>query len=593
MDGKNKIEDKTDVTNTNGKSSRKRSRKHSRTEKDCSDDDEQHHHVRKHSKSDEQKKSNKKSKHRKRHDYDSNNEESSSKSSNYSSNTSDESSQDHRDRKKRHKKEHKKKKIKKRHKKDKSDTKHRHKNDRNDDMKPVDNLERNHSLADALCSLFNHHPNFASELPIILIRLGRGTTMDLSAMTDQDAAQRLTTVFHSLSSFGVTLADDGKTWSWNNPAVSRTSSTNNNNDLVLIRVVRALLDQIGLTMNSIEQYENPPLIHTDSLALPSKNSSGDEGGGNEVERKVIQMLQNFTDGNVAAELVSICTMLIDGEMINLDGIPDEAVKESLESLLIACGLEKSEMDVDDSDDDENINADPTMGFGLPEIQADHVKSMLTSVINICHSKPKASTRRPIKGPMLPDSYNDTYSSDDDDEGPLPFGASDAIRNNILSKEQVKASAARRAYEMACAKEGVDIDPALLMNSVREEWMVVPGKYDFLSSVQTGRSRTFASKVKGVDHQQNESIDPKIQAEIRSIREAYEETRGPSLMDQHREAKMLLQQQKQREANANMNESWKWNRDKDLDAGRRVDTEALGMILGNASTDLKNKFQSGI
>jgi Protein of unknown function (DUF3752) len=583
MEGTNN-DDNYDVIRTSKHSSRKRSRKtkSDKTEKNRFDDDECYHRITKHTRSDERSKRNKKSKHRKQlydgSDYD----EGSSNSSKSSPRILDESSVDHRDRRSRQKKEHKKK-SKKKYKKDKSNTKDRRKQDSGENSKSVDLLERNHLLANALCSLFNHHPNFASELPIILIRLGRGTTFDFSAMTDQDAAQRLTDVFRCLSPFGTTLSEDGTIWSWDNPTGNRTSSTNNTSELVLVRVVRALLDQIGITIEAVQQFENP--------TIGNKISVGIEAADNEVEVKAIQMLEKFSESNVASELAGICTMILEGEMINLDGIPDEAVKESLESLLISCGLEKSEMEIDESDD-KVVGTDTTMGFGLPEKQTDQATIMLSNVINICHSKPKASIRRPIKGPMLPEAYIDGHnSSDNDDEGPLPFGAAATIRENILSKEQIKAAAARRAYELACAKDGIDIDPTTLMHSVREEWMVVPGKYDFLSSVQTGRSRTFASKSKGMDPNQKESIDPKIQAEIRSIREAYEETRGPSLMDQHREAKMLLLQQQQ---NAGSNTtSWKWNRDKDLDDGRRVDKDALGMILGNAGTDLKNKFQGGL
>ena len=43
---------------------------------------------------------------------------------------------------------------------------------------------------------------------------------------------------------------------------------------------------------------------------------------------------------------------------------------------------------------------------------------------------------------------------------------------------------------------------------------------------------------------------------------------------------------------NGKEKWKWSRDEDLDAGRRVDKDALGMILGGAADNLKTKFSGG-
>jgi len=45
-------------------------------------------------------------------------------------------------------------------------------------------------------------------------------------------------------------------------------------------------------------------------------------------------------------------------------------------------------------------------------------------------------------------------------------------------------------------------------------------------------------------------------------------------------------------NSGGKKEWKWSRDKDLDAGRRVDKDALGMILGGAAGDLKSKFSGG-
>ena len=71
-------------------------------------------------------------------------------------------------------------------------------------------------------------------------------------------------------------------------------------------------------------------------------------------------------------------------------------------------------------------------------------------------------------------------------------------------------------------------------------------------------------------------------------QAHQDARGPSLMDEHRAKK----QKEKESAAASGKKEWKWNRDKDLDAGRRVDKDALGMILGGAADNLKTKFQGG-
>ena len=51
------------------------------------------------------------------------------------------------------------------------------------------------------------------------------------------------------------------------------------------------------------------------------------------------------------------------------------------------------------------------------------------------------------------------------------------------------------------------------------------------------------------------------------------------------------QQEKKEA-AGKDGAWKWSREKDLDAGRRVDKDALHMVLGGAAENLKTKFQGG-
>jgi hypothetical protein len=73
----------------------------------------------------------------------------------------------------------------------------------------------------------------------------------------------------------------------------------------------------------------------------------------------------------------------------------------------------------------------------------------------------------------------------------------------------------------------------------------------------------------------------------AIMQAHQDSRGPSLFDQHRAAK-----QDENKARATNKQGWTWNRENDLDAGRRVDKDALHMVLGGATDNLKTKFQGG-
>jgi hypothetical protein len=76
----------------------------------------------------------------------------------------------------------------------------------------------------------------------------------------------------------------------------------------------------------------------------------------------------------------------------------------------------------------------------------------------------------------------------------------------------------------------------------------------------------------------------------AIMQAHQDARGPSLMDEHRSK--LSKEKKQKLEAANGKNEWKWSRDDDLDAGRRVDKDHLGMILGGAADNLKTKFKGG-
>jgi hypothetical protein len=133
---------------------------------------------------------------------------------------------------------------------------------------------------------------------------------------------------------------------------------------------------------------------------------------------------------------------------------------------------------------------------------------------------------------------------------------------------------------------------------REEWMMIPGEHDFLKGIsKSTRSRTFKNeKMRGqaiVSYNESKStieqINPKVLDEVNAIQRAYEQSRGPSLLDAHRqktlESKMQQQQQRGNEFN--------WSRDKNLEDGRRVDKNALHQVMGGAKTELKSKFQGSL
>ncbi|KAG7338060.1 DUF3752 domain containing protein [Nitzschia inconspicua] len=459
----------------------------------------------------------------------------------------------------------------------------------------------------ALHTLLHTKPGFASELPIILIRLAGGTTFDLRQVTDPCIAKGLKTLFADLEPFGVQRDDTTGMWMFRPPP-----GAGRRDELVLLRVIRSLLDDAGLTMTDIVQYESQERTEPQQQQ-PEENTlkpPATKSAEQPIKQQTFQLLSKYQsqDSELAPQLMELCRMIAEGESVSLDGLPDENLKDALESLFDACGLEKSEMenDEDSSDEDkqEGNEDSPLMGYGLPEHVDDNIQVQLATIMAACREgPPKRRPVGPVRQPMTEQEEREvnalyaTKSSaektDDDgeeeDDGPLLPGEARKGHGPTLPPDVIRAQAEYRELQLKATVAGVDMP----IQGGREEWMVVPGKYDFLSNIKSGqpmKSRGFQNKKSRDDEKAAAPIHPAIQAEMDAIMQAHQNARGQSLMDQHRAMK-----QKEKDAAAassGRSDEWKWNRDKDLDAGRRVDKDALGMILGGAADNLKTKFHGG-
>ena len=549
-----------------------------------------------------------------------------SRNSHYSSSSSDDgdNGEDNYRRKKkyhdRHSRKHKKKRKKKKHRKSKYEydssssssssrrrsrkkrshsKKHKRKEEKKE--KSIDTLSRNYEFANALRSLLTYHPDMATELPYIFIQLAQGTSLDLTQMSNAHASESLTNVFQSLSSFGLAL--DGNSWKW----TECSNGSNQSQDLILIKISKILLDQIGVTQQAINEYENPTVLQNNNRDIPQENIGMDgrmdntpslvSSSDNEIENLTLLLLQKFDntttndDKNAAKTqqsqlvqgIVEMCQMIQQDEIISIDDIPNEELKVSLDKLFSIVGCVKEEMEQDDDDDEGGF------GFVVPENETkDSVLKNMEHVIQACqryqnHSKPSQNeTKKRVIGPSLPSSAgsytniinnsNEIVSSDDD-LGPSPYlpGITKMVKRR---------------------KVGQSINPSQQdsgKGGKREEWMMVPGEHNFLKDVMNSdgalKSRTFRNE-KSSSTAQPVPLDPKVQEEINAVKQAYNEARGPSLLETHR------QQKKEKAASSvkNQKEDWKWNREKDLDEGRRVDKNALQMVLGGAADGLNDKFQ---
>jgi hypothetical protein len=493
----------------------------------------------------------------------------------------------------------------------KSDSKKRRRKDRQEDKSsnynnndsvpnPQKFLERNHVVAQALDQLLADRPVFAQELPLLLIRLAGGATFELRQMTDGVAARGLQRVLESLHEFGVQPHPESGMWMFQAPPGRR-------DELVLLRVIRSLLDDIGITMEAVEGYETTQQQQKEEEeATPQLKESKDirqedDEEMDHIKEQTSEVVLEFQtqDANLGQQLAELCKTIALGESISIDGLPDEKLKQALESIFVQCGLEKSEMADDDSDDDddEEEENEPLMGYGLPaSSDNDRVQLKLAAVMAACRNPtPKQAKRRimgPARGPIAGEEHiAAAASSSEDDEGPAPVGmARRKVRGaDVLSPELIKAQAAHRALEFNATVAGVSMPTA---EGEREEWMLVPGKFDFMSHIKSGdtmKSRGFENKK--AKEQEQAPIHPAIQAEMDAIMELHQNARGPSLFEQHR-AKKQQEKQEKVAAIADGKSSFEWKRDKDLDEGRRVDKDALHMVLGGAANNLKTKFQGG-
>lgn len=465
---------------------------------------------------------------------------------------------------------------------------------------------RNRTIIRSLHDLLQDHPDFADDLPLILIRLAGGTMFDLTQMTDAAVGRALQTVFESLESFGVTQSEENGMWLLRNPP-----GVHRRDELVLLRVIRAVLDEAGISMEEIGRFEEKEETRQNEERInPGRATSTDEEAQNvtlspdnqAVKESTFQLLIKFqsNDAEFGLQLAGLCKTIAEGEIVSIDGLPDERLKEALETLFHQCGLEKSEMEHHESDEEEDgdhvDDETPLMGYGLPD-RADRldVQGRLAAVMAACREgPPRPRAIGPLRMPTeveLAAAISQKDVEEEEEEGPLlPGAALKRRRGPTLPPELIKSEAERRELELKATAAGL---PMPSMEGGREEWMIIPGKYDFLEGIKSGnpmKSRTFKNKKSRVDEEADVPIHPAMQAELDAIMKAHQDARGPSLMDQHRAAK-----QKEKEA-ASANRSgkadWKWNRDQDLDAGRRVDKDALGMILGGAADNLKTKFQGG-
>lgn len=477
----------------------------------------------------------------------------------------------------------------------------------------------------AIQKLFDKYPHFSSELPYLLIKLGNQECLDISQMSPSDLGESLGSVFHSL---GCTK-NAKKGWEWKenerfDQLLNFSSKSNSGSgrqcihkmkldrELVLIKMAERLLDALEITtLDAVQSTEGySALAYPINMTRQNEKESEVQIQGieiAEIKSLMLMLLNKFdwkganknasTEISLAKELFELTNAIMNEEMICLDGIENHDLKESLGKLFSALGLVKGEIDNHheetnnyERDINNGNNEDTFWGYSLPEDKEtkDYAATQrkLEMVMSECKSyHQKRIQKKGVKrtlGPTMPTEndmtksidtvdFNDDATVDSDNEGPLPLGNQRA-RKPERKKIDAKLNIADSNMAKKCA---------------REEWMSSPGEHDFLKGVMSSsvlKNRSF--KNEKTTHEELDDttlLNPQIQKQIDTVLQAHVESRGASLMQQHKEAKALKKVEV-----STAGGKWKWNRD-DLDHGRRVDKQFLKMVMGGAETELKNKF----
>lgn len=509
------------------------------------------------------------------------------------------------------------------------------------------------SLLPELHDLLSRHPGLATELPYLLIRMSSGSSINLSLVSDPSVATGFRQIFQTL---GCTCTGTGTKDEWKFDDGGRIKHNSvgggedsSKNDLVLIKLVRYLMDAQGFTMDAVQDFENGTRkrntgelqsadstndnTHTSTTRTstskineakpPPPDVCSEIGSLTTMLLEKFQSQQKDKKSSLAKELYDILHMIMEKELICLDAVPDQSLRQSMEKLFMIIGLSKEEME-GESDDEEGGDGDGdgdsdgdgdgdgqevSFGYVMPketEAQFGRIQMKLDAAVTACKAThqqfiQRISAKRTL-GPSLPppDASNSVSafdlqgddSDDDDDVGPAPRGEEMAKRRKmkgpVLSSTALKQMVKEREAQMIHATTGVD--PSASADGAREEWMMVPGEHDFLKGVMSKgiQNRTFKNeKGKAVLETSSDApLDPAIQKQVDSIIKMHEEARGPSLFEQHR----IKKAEEKVAAKKEKGDNWTWNKESDLDSGRRVDKNHLKMVLGGASTDLKNKFQ---
>ena len=112
--------------------------------------------------------------------------------------------------------------------------------------------------------------------------------------------------------------------------------------MLLVRIARTLLDQIGLTIEAVEVYgkevrelqQKQPEILTQNIQTSEWTP---------LQQQTFSLIDRFVQMDVTLpnQLGELCNMILNGDSVALDGISDNNLRERLEKLFREAGLTKT------------------------------------------------------------------------------------------------------------------------------------------------------------------------------------------------------------------------------------------------------------
>ncbi|CAM9284777.1 unnamed protein product [Ectocarpus sp. 6 AP-2014] len=356
------------------------------------------------------------------------------------------------------------------------------------------------------------------------------------------------------------------------------------------------------------------------------NSAKEASTGGESRRVVDRLAGEQGMEGVREEVPGLLDQILGGELVMLEGLPDERVRAALTLLFEAIGL-KSRTAGDGGE----------AGYGIPDRGYEDSEAVIKKVIAEYggeQSKAKDSSddeggendgpapRRAPIGPAMPsqamlaqaqqaakDFVQEDSSSDDDED---QFGPSVAGKEKRVASERADPNRAKRQkrQELKRAAEwenatGVITGGQAALDKAeaevgREEWMLVPPKsLGVLGAIKTLQptNRKFQTRsARGARADLHAPKAPKSKAEMEAEAAAEElmakhrEARGASLVERH--ASDVSKAKKAAGGRDGGKKSFSWSREEDFEQRKKF-TPQMYEELVQKSQELDSKFSRSI